>query len=332
MTAIPTEIRRVLDQIRRDVRRHQLWQPGQRVLLACSGGRDSMAALALLDALRPSLGHALVIAHVDHGLQANHAQTAELVAAEAARRHLPFALQHVALAATANLEGRARTARYRALQASRQVLVADRIATAHHADDQAETLLLRLARGAGPDAQAGVRRTRVDAIVRPLLGVTRAQLAQCAAHFAVPWLADPSNDDLAMTRNHLRHAVLPALERAMPGAAAGLARSAALVADQDGAMAAWIDRALGDRLHMDPQLQVARVANADLPQLPAAKAAFLQHICRRLAVEAPSQRAVAQWLALGERGEAHLRGLTVVGDGLVWQFFVNNVAQPAPAD
>jgi tRNA(Ile)-lysidine synthase len=332
MTAIPTEIRRVLDQIRRDVRQHQLWQPGQRVLLACSGGRDSMAALALLDALRPSLGHDLAVAHVDHGLQANHGQTAELVAAEAARRQLPFAVQRVALALTANLEGRARTARYRALQVSRKALMADHVATAHHADDQAETVLLRLARGAGPDAHAGVRRTRADAIVRPLLGVTRAQLAQCAAYFAVPWLADPSNDDLAMTRNHLRHKVLPALEQAIPGAAAGLARSATLAAAQDGALAAWIDRALGDRLQVDSAAQFARVADADLPQLPAAKAAFLQYICRHLAVEAPSQRAVAQWLALGSRGTAHLRGLTVVGDGIVWQFFASNVAQPAPAD
>ena len=294
MTALPTEIRRALDQIRRDVRRHGLWQPGDRVLLACSGGRDSMAALALLDALRPSLGHTLAVAHVDHGLQANRRETAELVAREAARRQLPCVIRQVDVKLGADLEARARTARYEALDTSRLELAADCLATAHHADDQAETVLLRLARGAGPDAHAGVRRTRDGAIVRPLLALTRAQLAQCAAHFATPWLSDPSNDDLAMTRNHLRHAVLPALERAIPGAAAGLARSAAIAAAQEGALAAWIDRALGDRLEIDVTARVARVHAADLPDMPAAKSALLQLLCRRLGVPAPSQRAVAR--------------------------------------
>ncbi len=332
MTAIPTEIRRVLDQVRRDVRRHALWQPGQRVLLACSGGRDSMAALALLDALRPSLGHALAVAHVDHGLQPNHAATADLVAAEAMRRHLPLAVRHLALRPGADLEARARTARYRVLQAMRLELGADCIATAHHADDQAETVLLRLARGAGADARAGVRRVRADAIVRPVLAVTRAQLGVCAGFFAVPWLADPSNEDLAWTRNHVRHRVLPALERAIPGAAAGLARSAALAAAQDGALAAWIDRALGDQLEVDRVAGVARVPVAALPDLSAAKSALLQRICQRLGLPAPSQRAVDQWLALGDRGEADLHRLTVVGNGISWQFFAKNVARAAPAD
>lgn len=332
MTALPTEIRRVLDQIRRDVRGHQLWQPGQRVLLACSGGRDSMAALALLDALRPSLGHSLAVAHVDHGLQPNHRETAELVRAEVVRRKIVFSLDKVNLKRGADLEARARAARYEALQSCRVALAADHIVTAHHADDQAETVLLRLARGAGVDARAGVRRSRDGAIVRPLLHVTRAQLAICAQYFAVPWLADPSNDDLTVTRNHLRHAVLPALERAIPGAAAGLARSAAIAAAHEGAIAAWMEHALGDRLAVDVVGGVARVALTDLPDFPAAKAAFLQHVCRRLGVAAPSQRAVEQWLALGDRGEAHMRGLTVTGDGLVWQFFAQNVAHAAPAD
>ncbi len=332
MTAIPTEIRRTLDQVRRDVRRHQLWQPGQRVLLACSGGRDSMAALALLDALRPSLGHTLAVAHVDHGLQPNHAATAQLVADAAAVRGLPVAIAALQLHGGAGLEARARAARYRALQRLRAELAADCIATAHHADDQAETLLLRLARGAGTDAHAGARRLRADAVVRPLLAVTRAQLAECADYFAVPWLADPSNADVTLTRNHLRHRVLPVLEAAIPGAAAGLARSAALAAAQEGALAVWIDRALGDRLQLDRAAGTARVAVADVPDHPAAKSALLQRVCQRLGVPAPSQRAVDQWLALGAAGEADLHGLTVVGNGFLWQFFAKNVAHPAPAD
>ncbi len=332
MTAIPTEIRRVLDQVRRDVRRHRLWQPGARVLLACSGGRDSMAALAILAQLQPSLGHVLLVAHVDHGLQPNHAETADLVAEQAQQRHLAFAVRGVQLRPGADLEARARSARYAALHDMATELAAEVIVTAHHADDQAETLLLRLARGAGPDALAGVRRKRPDAIVRPFLAVTRAQLALCAAHFAVPWLTDPSNADLKVTRNHLRHRVLPVLEAALPGAAAGLARTAELAAAQEGALAVWIDRALGDRLSIDRVAGVVSVAVADVPHQSAAKSALLLRVFQHLDLPAPSVRAVDQWLALGDRGEARLHGLIVVGDGNRWQFFANDVARPGPAD
>ena len=332
MTPIPTEIRRVLDQVRRDVRRHALWQPGDRVLLACSGGRDSMAALAILAALRPSLRHSLVVAHVDHGLQVNHAATSELVRAAAAHRQLPFAVRELTVPTGADLEARARTARYGALQQMRAELNASHIVTAHHADDQAETLLLRLTRGAGLDAQACVRRVRDDGVVRPFLQVSRAQLAACAQFYAVPWLEDPSNSALAHTRNHLRHVVLPVLEQAIPGAAAGLARSAALAADHEGALALWLDRALGERLYVDAQEGVARVAVADLPDHAAAKSAVLIRIFQRLGLAAPSQRAVDQWLALGDHGEARLHGVNVRGDGFSWQFLRNDVARAAPAD
>ena len=332
MATLPTEIRRLLDQVRRDVRRHALWQPGQTVLLACSGGRDSMAALAILAELRPSLGHNLTIAHVDHGLQPNHAATLALVQAAAQDRGLPFSHRALALKRGPDLEERARTGRYRALAAMGRDRAAAVVATAHHADDQAETVLMRLARGAGADALCGVRRRREDGVVRPFLALTRAQLAVAAEHFAVDWLEDPSNQHVAATRNRLRHSVLPALAAAIPGAAAGLARSAALAAAHEGALAAWIDRALADHLALDAPSGTATVAQGALPREPSARAAALQRICRRLGVTQPSQRGVDQWLALGSKGTVALRDLTVTGDGLCWRFFVRNVAREGPAD
>ena len=105
-----------------------------------------------------------------------------------------------------------------------------------------------------------------------------------------------------------------------------------LAAAHEGALAVWIDRALGDRLHVNVAAGVATILAADLPTQPAARSAFLQRVCQRLAVPAPSQRAAQQWLALGDRGEARLHGLTVVGNGILWQFFVKNVARPPLAD
>jgi tRNA(Ile)-lysidine synthase len=168
--------------------------------------------------------------------------------------------------------------------------------------------------------------------VRPFLQVTRAQLALCAAHYAIPWLADPSNDDLKLTRNHVRHIALPALEAAIPGAAAGLARTAELAASQEGALLAWMDSALNGRIVVDHAARCVTVPVDAVPLLAPARAALLRWVCQHLAIAAPSVRAVDQWLVLGTRGEARMRGLTVVGDGHAWQFFANNVARPEPAD
>jgi tRNA(Ile)-lysidine synthase len=318
--------RRVLDRVRQAVRLHRLWQPGQRVLLACSGGADSMGGLELLRRLRRSLGHQLAVAHVDHGLWPGSGAAAEQVAQHARELGLPVAVRRLALAPGAELEARARTARYTALAEMAQALDCAVVATAHHADDQAETLLLRLARGAGRDALVGIRRRRGDGVVRPLLDLSRDQLRAWAP--AARIVDDPSNADVHFARNAVRHAVLPALAEVLPGAIAGLARTAAALAEHDGQLARWRDRTLATRWR-DGSLDLAGLPldAADAPEV-------LRFLAERAGRQAPSQRAMAQFAQLlgQRRGHADFRGFQVRKDGARLQVVASEVARPRGAD
>jgi len=178
------------------------------VVVGCSGGADSLALLALAvdDALAP------IAVHVDHGLRPGSECEAGVVADLAARLGAGFDARRVTVAEGANLEARARTARYDALEAARVAHGATTVLVAHTADDQAETVLLNFLRGSGSAGLAGMpaRRGRV---VRPLLGARRADVrAECVRRRLVPW-EDPSNDDLSFRRNWIRHEVLPLLEQ-----------------------------------------------------------------------------------------------------------------------
>jgi tRNA(Ile)-lysidine synthase len=178
------------------------------VVVACSGGADSIALLALVAdaALAP------IAVHVDHGLRPGSHREADVVAAAAARLGASFDARRVHVEPGANLEARARTARYDALEAARVEYGATAVLLAHTADDQAETVLLNLLRGSGSTGLAGMPARR-GRLVRPLLAARRADVrAECARRELVP-VEDPSNDDLAHRRNWIRHEVLPLLER-----------------------------------------------------------------------------------------------------------------------
>ena len=178
------------------------------VVVGCSGGADSLALLALAvdDGLAP------VAVHVDHGLRPGSEREADVVADAAARLGAGFDARRVTVAAGANLEARAREARYDALEAARVAHGATAVLVAHTADDQAETVVLNLLRGSGSAGLAGMPARR-GRLVRPLLGARRADVrAECARRGLEPW-EDPSNDDLAFRRNWIRHEVLPLLER-----------------------------------------------------------------------------------------------------------------------
>ncbi|QXC59277.1 tRNA lysidine(34) synthetase TilS [Aquihabitans sp. G128] len=169
--------------------------PGTPVTVAVSGGADSLALLVLAVAA----GCEVVAVHVDHGIRAGSAAEAEVVADVAGRLGAGFRAEQVVVAPGPNLEARARAARY-------GVLPAD-VLTGHTADDRAETVLLNLARGAGPAGMAGIRRSPR----RPLVDVRRQETeALCAALGLLP-VQDPSNLDPAFLRNRVRHELLPLL-------------------------------------------------------------------------------------------------------------------------
>jgi len=191
--------------------------PGVPLVCAVSGGADSLALLALAVAA----GCEATAVHVDHGLRAGSAGEADVVEAAAARLGAAFQARRVDLVPGPNLEARARAAR-------RDVL-APGAATGHTADDQAETVLLNLVRGAGLDGLAGIR----PGPTKPILGLRRSETRQLCATLGLAVVRDASNDDPAFRRNRIRHDVLPLLDDvAARDVVAVLARQAALLGDE----------------------------------------------------------------------------------------------------
>ena len=178
------------------------------LLLAVSGGPDSTALLLLIDRWRKENGVPVAVATVDHRLRSGSAQEADAVAVLCAARGLPHhTLVREGDVPKTRIQERARVARYALLADCAKNIGADTIVTAHHADDQAETILMRLTRGSGPAGLAGMaalsRRDGV-AIARPLLAVAKADLVEICRAEGVAFAEDPSNDNAAFRRVALR--------------------------------------------------------------------------------------------------------------------------------
>lgn len=220
-------------------------EPGGRVLVACSGGADSLALAGALAFEVARSGHPAGGVTVDHGLQEGSAERAAAVAAITAGLGLdPAEVATVSVGSEGGPEAAARTARYAALDAvaARQGAVA--VLLGHTLDDQAETVLLGLARGSGARSLAGM--PPVSGLYhRPLLDLDRDLTRRaCLAMGLVPW-DDPHNSDPAYTRARVRSDVLPALEKGLgPGIAPALARTARMLRDDADALDAWAARAL----------------------------------------------------------------------------------------
>jgi tRNA(Ile)-lysidine synthase len=206
----------------------------EHLLVATSGGPDSTALLLALAELAPRRGWRVTAAHVDHGLRGSEAAVDRDAAARlAADAGVPFVERRLELAQGTGLEARARRARHRALVAMAREVGASRIVLAHTADDQAETLLLRLLRGAGRGGLAGMRRAR-GRLLRPLLGATRADVRYFLATRGLAGTVDRSNADLRHARNRVRRLVLPLLAAEFnPAIVRALAGLATRLRDED---------------------------------------------------------------------------------------------------
>jgi tRNA(Ile)-lysidine synthase len=202
-------------------------------VVGCSGGPDSLALLCLADhaALDP------IAAHVDHGLRSGSDLESDVVADTASRLGVPFVAEAVTVPTGPNLEARARTARYAALERVRVARGAPVVLVGHTADDQAETVLLNLLRGSAA-AGLGAMAPRRDTVVRPLLAIRRAETEALCASLALTPAHDPTNDDLTLRRNWIRHEVLPQLA---DGAARDLVPLLARQADVLHAESAYLD-------------------------------------------------------------------------------------------
>ena len=208
---------------------------GARLTLALSGGVDSIVALDILAGLAPAHPFALECLHVNHGLSPNAGGWGRFARAAARRYGLRCTVRTADLAPHRRLgvEGAARAARYAAFARAR----ADFVVLAQHQDDQAETVLLQLLRGAGLAGLSGMAPARAGgderapALLRPLLGVSRAEIERYARRRGLEWVEDESNADERFARNFLRRRVMPLLAELNPAAGANLARSAAHLAE-----------------------------------------------------------------------------------------------------
>lgn len=228
----------LLTHIKRAIVDHQLVRPGETVLVACSGGPDSMALLSGLQHWSKPHGFNLVVATVDHGLRAEVDSEIALVQELALRFGLRWNLIRLTLPAGSNLQARARNARLQALAQAAIAAGASCIATGHTADDRAETLLIRMVRGTGtsglavlppvaPLPLAEPTKETVDLrLVRPLFRCRRADVLAHLTRHQLAFATDPSNSNPRFLRARIRSQVVPALEALNPRVIEALCRLA----------------------------------------------------------------------------------------------------------
>ena len=235
-------------QIRRTIRRHGLCQNGTRLLIGLSGGSDSVALTLLLQELSEQDGFTVVsLAHLNHRLRCTATRDEQFCHDLAERIGLPIAVESIDVGSYAesqrlSVEDAARRLRYDFLHRVSELVSADRIAVGHTRDDQAETFLLKLIRGAGLTGLGGIYPRRAN-VIRPLIDVGRADLRRYLESRGQGWVEDETNDDLENPRNQIRHKVLPELDLAAnTSSTPAIARAAAIVRE-DGQ---WLDE-LSDR-------------------------------------------------------------------------------------
>jgi tRNA(Ile)-lysidine synthase len=285
----------LLDRVRRIIRAHDLARPDTRVLVALSGGSDSVALAYLLAELaqRNELRVAGVV-HLNHQLRPAADDEEAFCGELAARLGWPFRSRRADVAARARAERRsvedaARAARYEFFGQARLRLEADAIALGHTRDDQAETFLLRLIRGAGSRGLSGMHPRRGH-IIRPLLDCRRRELRSFLEERGVPFVHDESNDDVSIPRNRVRAELLPLLERRFnPSIIDVLADEARLAREEWD----WIRQTAGDvaaEVVSRPEKDVWLLDVSALERLPAA---LTRAIVRDALVQASGGRPIS---------------------------------------
>jgi tRNA(Ile)-lysidine synthase len=259
--------------IRAAFRAHSLRPLSGRLLVAVSGGVDSTVLLDALERSAAKLGLTLTVAHVDHAVRADSVADADFVRGLAEARRLPFLGER--LDGSARSEDALRKARYDALARMMAGSGCERLALGHTRDDQVETFLFRLLRGAGPRGAGAMRFLDGDR-VRPLLDVPRGDVLAYARSRGLSWRDDPTNADPRFSRNRLRHQLLPVLRALAPAGEGAIARFAQALQHEhavlDAIAQALIDGALvasePGTLVIDLERVPIRLLPALVPALP----------------------------------------------------------------
>ncbi|MEI8061392.1 MAG: tRNA lysidine(34) synthetase TilS [Candidatus Berkelbacteria bacterium] len=223
--------RSLFDQFKKYIADNDLIGAGDKVIVACSGGPDSLALLYLLKELSSKLKLELVVAHFNHKLRGGEADADEkFVEKTASKLKLKFLSASAKTKITS--EDQARELRYEFLQKAREEERAKVIAVAHNLDDLAETVLMNIIRGAGIRGLYSLRAKR-GYIVRPLLFAEKKELVSYLSENKIGYRTDESNNDLVYTRNIMRHVILPEIKKINPRALSAIARTSALAAQAD---------------------------------------------------------------------------------------------------
>jgi tRNA(Ile)-lysidine synthase len=276
-------------QVRDTIRRHGMLDGGETVVVAVSGGADSTALLRSLVGLRGELGVHLRVAHFNHHLRDDAAADAAFVGEMARDLGLPYheggaSARVEAARARRSVEDAARRLRYEFLVSVASAATRGVVATGHTLDDQAETVLMRVLRGAGPWGLSGIRPVRTHSgvrVIRPLIETPHASVEAALRTEGLTWHEDPTNRDETLLRNRVRHVLLPTLQGYNPDVRGALARLAAVIRDEQEAL----DQTAAPRVDAVLVCNGAgvRVALAPFAALPAAlQRRALREAVRRL--------------------------------------------------
>lgn len=264
----------MLERVIGTIQAHRMFASGDTVIVAVSGGADSTALLHLLAGLRARWDLTLHAAHLDHGLRATSAEDAAFVQASTGALDVPVTVQRRDVRALAtqqrrSIEDAGRATRYAFLAEVAARVGARAVATGHTRDDQVETVGMRLLQGAPWDLLAGIPPSRplaTTTVVRPLREVTRAEVVAFLIRAGASWRDDPTNRDLRMLRNRIRHRLLPEVVRAYPGAAQALLDLGEAAARSDALLRRLAGVALGHHLvRSDGARRLPRAAFRGLP-------------------------------------------------------------------
>lgn len=302
------------------VKQYDMLPAGETVLCAVSGGADSMCLLHLLCVMGETGGFQVAAAHYNHRLRgAASDRDAAFVRDWCQVRGIPFYdgegdVSAAAQSAGQGIEETARQLRYAFLEETAARIGAARIATAHNADDNGETLLLHLVRGSGLQGLTGIQPRR-GSLVRPLLTTSRAEIEAYLREYRIPHVEDATNQDTAYSRNFLRHEVIPLLKRLNPNLTASVSATARSLREDQAVLQALADRALSEACPVPEGVCFPAGTLAQMPKPLAFRAVQrLAELAGSPAILSRTHREAVLELAGGERssGRADLPGgLTV---------------------
>jgi len=299
----------IVGKVRRTVQKHRMLSPGDRVVVAVSGGPDSVCLLSVLRELAPEISLTLHVAHLDHMFRGEgSAAEARFVRELAEKLGIPSTIEQYDVPAYCRARGLspqtgAREVRYAFLERVAGAAEAQKIALGHTASDQAETLLLRLLRGAGVSGLSGIPPKR-ERIIRPLIDLTRDEVLGHLREQGLTFMTDPSNLKPVYTRNRIRLELIPVLKAFNPRIEETLAEEAGILRDEDEAMDAQMAVIVPDIIHR--QGDTVRIKrdefNAKFPALR--RRLFRTAVVMLFEGDAPDLSSIMTEEALGFIGDA----------------------------